>query len=79
MGAPAQRILWMRFTQNNFLNIQAELIRKTSIILNTHHLYITNYFAFGNHILIWLHAGTPLFYGNVTRDAILPIFIYRMI
>ena len=25
MGAPAQRILWMRFTQNNFLNIQAEL------------------------------------------------------
>ena len=50
MGAPAQRIQRMRFTQNNFLNIQAELIRETSIILNTHHLYLTNYFAFGNHI-----------------------------
>ena len=78
MGAPAQRILWMRFTQNNFLNIQAELIRKTSIILNTHHLYIANYFAFGNHISYGCTQAPP-FYGNVTRDAILHIFIYCLI
>ena len=67
MGAPAQRIQRMRFTQNNFLNIQPELIRETSIILNTHHLYIENYFAFGNHISYGC-TQAPLFYGNVTRD-----------
>ena len=78
MGAPAQRILWMRFTQNNFLNIQAELIRKTSIILNTHHLYLTNYYAFGNHMKYGC-TQAPLFCGNVTRDAILHIFIYCLI
>ena len=50
MGAPAQRILWMRFTQNNFLNIYTELYREANIPLNTYHLYLANYFAFGNHI-----------------------------
>ena len=82
MGAPAQRILWMRFTQNNFLNIQAELIRKISIILNTHHLYMENYFAFGNHISYGC-AQAPPFYGNVTLyvffNTIMHIFIYCLI
>ena len=67
MGAPAQRILWMRFTQNNFFNTQAELIRETSIILNTHHLYMENYFAFGNHILYGCTQAPP-FYGIVTLN-----------
>ena len=61
MGAPAQRILWMRFTQNNFLNIQDELIREASINLNTHHLYLANYFAFGNHISYGCTQAPPFF------------------
>ena len=78
MGAPAQRIQRMRFTQNNFLNIQAELKRETNISLNTHHLYLANYFAFGNHMKYGC-TQAPLFCGNVTRDAILHIFIYCLI
>ena len=78
MGASAQRIQRMRFMQNNFLNIQAELIRKTNIVLSTHHLDIANYFAFGNHMKYGCTQAPP-FYGNVTRDWILHIFIYRMI
>ena len=68
MGAPAQRIQRMRFTQNNFLNIQAELIRETSIILNTHHLYLANYFAFGNHISYGCTQAPPFqggLFGNI--------------
>ena len=82
MGAPAQRIQRMRFTQNNFLNIQAELIRKTSIILNTYHLYLANYFAFGNHISYGCTQAPP-FCSNVTLNVlfnfILHIFIYCLI
>ena len=82
MGAPAQRIQRMRFTQNNFLNIQAELKRETNISLNTHHLYLANYFAFGNHMKYGCTQAPP-FYGNVTRDVffnnLMHIFIYCLI
>ena len=58
----------MRFTQNNSYYTQVELIIETSIILNTHHLYMENYFAFGNHISYGC-TQAPLFYrssvGNV--------------
>ena len=78
MGAPAQRIQRMRFTQNNFLNIQAELKRETNISLNTHHLYLANYFAFGNHISYGCTQAPP-FYGNVTRDVYITYFYLYII
>ena len=43
-----------------FLIFQAELIRETSIILNTHHLYMENYFAFGNHMKYGCTQAPPL-------------------
>ena len=83
MGAPARsHMKYGCFTQNNFFNTQAELIRETSIILNTRHLYMENYFAFGNHISYGCTQAPP-FYGNVTRDVlfniIMHIFIYCLI
>ena len=64
MGAPAQRILWMRFTQNNFFNTQTELIRETSIILNIYHLYMENYFAFGSHMKYGCAQAPPVRYRD---------------
>ena len=59
MGAPAQRILWMRFTQNNFFNTQAELKRKTKIILILSYFYLANYFALDNHIYMVVTQAPP--------------------